>query len=149
MIARLFATAVSISTLAPLTPITFQSPVIFMIRDGPALMLSRPYHFYPLLCEARQRDTNLQCAIGNNAGLATFYEIPKFAENSTIERPIADRLAAADLAATPHEVEVIRLADLCDAHVKDRTIDFMKIDVEGAELGVLQSGDGRDTARGF
>jgi len=45
------------------------------------------------------------------------------------------------LAATPHEVEVIRLADLCDAHVKDRTIDFMKIDVEGGELGVLQSGD--------
>jgi len=57
------------------------------------------------------------------------------------ERPIADRLAATDLAATPHEVEVIRLADLCDAHVKDRTIDFMKIDVEGGELGVLQSGD--------
>jgi Methyltransferase FkbM domain len=26
-------------------------------------------------------------------------------------------------------------------HVKDRTIDFMKIDVEGGELGVLQSGD--------
>jgi FkbM family methyltransferase len=99
------------------------------------------FHFYPLLCEARQRDTNLQCAIGNSAGLATFYEIPKFAENSTLERPIADRLAATDLAATPHEVEVIRLADLCDAHVKDRTIDFMKIDVEGGELGVLQSGD--------
>jgi FkbM family methyltransferase len=98
--------------------------------------------FYPLLCEARPRDINLQCAVGNNSpGLATFYEIPKFAENSTLERPVADRLAASNLAATPHEVEVVRLADLCDIHVKDRTIDFMKIDVEGGELGVLQSGD--------
>lgn len=99
------------------------------------------FRFYPLLCEARPRDVNLQCAIGNSSGLATFYEIPKFAENSTLERTVADRLAAEELAATPHEVEVVRLANVCDTHVKDRTIDFMKIDVEGGELGVLQSGD--------
>ena len=67
--------------------------------------------------------------------------IPKFAENSTLERPVADRLTASELAATPHEVEVVRLAELCDTHVKDRTIDFMKIDVEGGELSVLLSGD--------
>jgi FkbM family methyltransferase len=101
------------------------------------------FHFFPLLCKARPRDTNLQCAISNSSGLATFYEIPKFAENSTLERPVAGRLAAADLAATPHEVDVVRLADLCDAHVKGRTIDFMKIDVEGGELNVLQGGDWR------
>jgi FkbM family methyltransferase len=98
-------------------------------------------HFYPLLCKTRLRDINLPCAIGNSPGLATFYEIPKSAENSTLERPVADRLAASNLAATPHEVEVVRLADLCDMHVKDRTIDFMKIDVEGGEHDVLQSGD--------
>lgn len=99
------------------------------------------FRFYPLLCEARHRDTNLQCAIGNSPGLATFYEIPNYAENSTLERTVADRLASTELAPTPHEVEIVRLADLCNIHVKDRTIDFMKIDVEGGELGVLQSGD--------
>jgi FkbM family methyltransferase len=99
------------------------------------------FRFYPLLCEARHRDTNLQCAIGNSPGLATFYEIPTLAENSTLERLVADRLASTELAPTPHEVEVVRLADLCDIHVKDRTIDFMKIDVEGGELDVLESGD--------
>jgi FkbM family methyltransferase len=97
--------------------------------------------FYPLLCEARPRDINLQCAIGNSPGHATFYEIPKVAENSTLEPDVADLLAASNLAATPHEVGVVRLADICGIHVKDRTIDFMKIDVEGGELGVLQSGD--------
>ncbi|MGH6856535.1 MAG: FkbM family methyltransferase [Methylocella sp.] len=99
------------------------------------------FRFYPLLCEARPKDINLPCAVGNNPGLATFYEIPKFAENSTLERPVADRLAATELATTRHEVEVVRLVDLCDLHVKERTIDFMKIDVEGGELGVLQSAD--------
>jgi FkbM family methyltransferase len=99
------------------------------------------FRFYPLLCEARHRDTNLQCAIGSSPGLATFYEIPNYAENSTLERTVADRLASTELASTPHEVEIVRLADLCNIHVKDRTIDFMKIDVEGGELGVLQSGN--------
>ncbi len=97
--------------------------------------------FYPLLCEARPRDINLQCAIGNGPGFATFYEIPACAENSTLASAVADRLTTAGLAATPHQVEVVRLAEVCDLYVKDRTIDFMKIDVEGGELGVLQSGD--------
>jgi FkbM family methyltransferase len=99
------------------------------------------FRFYPLLCEARPRDIILRCAVGDSPGLATFYVIPKLAENSTLDPAVADRLAAAELTATPHEVEVVRLVDLCDLHVKDRTIDFMKIDVEGGELGVLRSGD--------
>jgi FkbM family methyltransferase len=99
------------------------------------------FRFFPLLCEARPRDINLQCAIGDGQGFATLYEIPARPENSTIDAGVADRLAAAELAAAAHQVEIVRLADLCDRHVKDRTIDFMKIDVEGGELGVLQSGD--------
>src|ERR1700730_11446360 len=99
------------------------------------------FRFYPLLCEARPRDVNLQCAIGNSSGLATFYEIPKVAENSTLEPAVADRLAASELTATPHDVEVVRLVDVCDTHVKDRTIDFMKIEAEAGAFGVLQSGD--------
>jgi FkbM family methyltransferase len=99
------------------------------------------FRFYPLLRKARPNDINLQCAVGNSPGRATFYEIPKFAENSTLERAVAEHLAATELTSTPHEVEVVRLSDLCALHVKDRTIDFMKIDVEGGELGVLQSGD--------
>jgi FkbM family methyltransferase len=97
--------------------------------------------FYEMLCADRPKDINLRCAIGNEPGLATFYEIPKCTENSTLERSVADRLAAAELPSTPHEIEVVRLADLCDLHINERTIDFLKIDVEGGELGVLQSGD--------
>lgn len=33
--------------------------------------------FYEMLCADRPKDINLRCAIGNEPGLATFYEIPK------------------------------------------------------------------------
>jgi len=97
--------------------------------------------FYPLLRDARPNDLNLNCAIGEKAGRAAFYEISGFAENSTLNAAVADTLASTNLASTPHEVEVIRLDTLCDLHVQDKTIDFMKIDVEGGELGVIRSGD--------
>jgi FkbM family methyltransferase len=99
------------------------------------------FQFYPLLCTARPNDINLQCAVGEQPGRATFYEFPQFAENSTLNRKVADQIAMTGQSLTTHEVEVVRLADLCDMHVKERTIDFMKIDVEGSELGVLQGGD--------
>ena len=113
----------------------------FYDRGWCGVNIEPTFCFYPLLCEARPRDINLQCAIGNGPGLATFYEVSAFAENSTLASAVADRLTAVGLAATPRQVEVVRLAEVCDLHVKDRTIDFMKIDVEGGELGVLQSGD--------
>ena len=89
----------------------------FYDRGWSGINVEPSFRFYPLLCEARPNDINLQCAIGNDPGLATFYEIPKFAENSTLERSVADRLAGTELPSTPHEVEVVRLADLCDKHV--------------------------------
>jgi FkbM family methyltransferase len=113
----------------------------FYDRGWCGVNIEPTFCLYPLLCEARPRDINLQCAIGNGPGLATFYEVSAFAENSTLASAVADRLTAVGLAATPRQVEVVRLAEVCDLHVKDRTIDFMKIDVEGGELGVLQSGD--------
>jgi hypothetical protein len=38
-------------------------------------------------------------------------------------------------------VPVRRLSDVLDEHAKDRTIDFLKIDVEGTELSVLRGLD--------
>jgi FkbM family methyltransferase len=97
--------------------------------------------FYPLLRAARPNDINLQCAVAEQPGRATFYEFPQFADNSTLNRKVADHIALTGQSLITHEVEVVRLADLCDMHVNERTIDFMKIDVEGGELGVLQGAD--------
>jgi FkbM family methyltransferase len=143
MIARLFAADyrgfyVDIGAAHP----EFLSVTCHFYNQGwSGLNVEPSRQFYPLLRAARPRDINLQCAVGREAGRATFYEFPHFAENSTLEREVADRLAMTGPPSTTHDVKVIRLADLCDRYLDGRTIDFMKIDVEGGELGVLQGGD--------
>src|ERR1700731_3468021 len=52
------------------------------------------FRFYPLLCEARHRDTNLQCAIGNGPSSAALFENPDSPEKSTPNPPLPDALAA-------------------------------------------------------
>ncbi len=98
--------------------------------------------FYPRLQERRPDDLNLFCGIGNAPGRATFHQFSR-AENSTLDPAVAERLIQEDERAVAYEVDVITLADLCERFVKDRVIDFMKIDVEGGELAVLQGGDWR------
>jgi FkbM family methyltransferase len=98
--------------------------------------------FYPLLCEARPNDINVKCAIGRRAERAPFFEVQQYAENSTLERDVAAKMSkSGQRSIVTHEVDVMRLVDLCDMYVKGRTIDFMKIDVEGGELGVLEGAD--------
>src|SRR5882757_5109014 len=62
----------------------------FYDRGWCGVNIEPTFCLYPLLCEARPRDINLQCAIGNGPGLATFYEVSAFAENSTLASAVAD-----------------------------------------------------------
>jgi len=96
--------------------------------------------FFPRLQQRRPDDLNLCCGIGNRAGRATFHQF-SLSENSTLDPAVAEQLAREDDAAIAYEVDVITLADLCERFVQDRTIDFMKIDVEGGEQAVLEGGD--------
>jgi FkbM family methyltransferase len=97
--------------------------------------------FHALLQEARPRDVNLRCAVGDTPGASQFFEISGQAENSTLNPEIATALEATGATASTTMVEVIRLDQLCDRFVGSRTIDFLKIDTEGGELSVLRSGD--------
>ena len=69
------------------------------------------------------------------------FEIPGFLENSTLDPDVAAKLALSGLPSAPHEVDVISLVELCEKYAAGRVIDFMKIDVEGGELSVLEGGD--------
>src|SRR5438105_4245198 len=85
----------------------------FYKRGWSGINVEPTSQLYSLLCAARARDINLQCAIGERAGHATFYIIPDFPENSTLERAVAERLAMTGRHWTPQEVQVIRLEELC------------------------------------
>jgi FkbM family methyltransferase len=88
---------------------------------------------------ARPRDVNLNCCISNRAGRATFYEC-EAPERSTLSADVAE--VTRNLRFAARTVDTRPLADVCAEHAPDH-IDFMKIDVEGHEMAVIESADWR------
>jgi len=95
--------------------------------------------FHARLSAARTRDVNLQAVIGGTGGRRAFFEIAELPENSTSDEQVMAHLKEQGRTVHTHEVEVVSLEEVCERHAGDRQIDFMKIDVEGGELEVLQS----------
>jgi FkbM family methyltransferase len=73
----------------------------------------------------------LNCALSNRAGTSTFFHVPAMEAWSGLERQPYPR----ETAVSEIEVELRRLDDVIGERER---IDFIKIDVEGAELEVLE-----------
>jgi len=89
-------------------------------------------NYFNQLNLARQRDINLNVAVGS--------------ENGTLKLWLGDGLSTfvekyAHTDWEQIEVPVVTLKEICDTHVGDRTIDFLKIDVEGWEREVILGAD--------
>jgi FkbM family methyltransferase len=97
--------------------------------------------FFARIETARPRDINLNAIIGNAGGIHRFFEIEELPENSTSDEQVMAQLKDQGSTVREHEVQVISLKELCEKHAAGREIDFMKIDVEGGELAVLESAD--------
>ena len=97
--------------------------------------------FCDRLRQARPRDVTLNLAIGETAGSTEFFEFPEFSEYSGLDPGLRDHAALNNLEIIARQVEVATLESVCDRYVRDRDIDFLKIDVEGTELSVLNSGN--------
>lgn len=95
--------------------------------------------FHQRLSEARPRDVNLPAVIGRKHSARMFFEIAELPENSTSDESVMAQLKEQGRTVHTHQVDVLSLEEVCDRHVGDRQIDFMKVDVEGGELDVLQS----------
>lgn len=89
------------------------------------------------LRKKRTRDINLEIAVGEKEGSITFYEIGKWHGYSTTDPAVVEQHRKDGLEVIEHKVPVRKLSDVLDEHAKDKTIDFLKIDVEGTELSVL------------
>ncbi len=87
---------------------------------------------------ARPRDINLAVAASDRRGTAMLFSA--VGGLSTLEPGQSDRLNADGHTTTPVEVPLVPLADLFAEHVT-RTIDFLKVDVEGHELQALAGND--------
>jgi len=93
------------------------------------------------LRKKRPRDVNLEIAVGEEEGEITFYEVGKWHGYSTTDAAVAEQHRQDGLEVVEHKVPVKKLAAVLDAHSAGRTIDFLKIDVEGTELSVLRGAD--------
>lgn len=94
-------------------------------------------NYFPPFVTMRPRDVNLQVAVSDHAGEATFYEMDQI---STLEARVADQHR--DHITGEYTVPVMTLAQICDEHAPNE-IHFLKIDVEGHEGAVLRGMDFR------
>ena len=96
---------------------------------------------YSQVAGARTGDLNLQVALSNQSGTATFYEFPDATGMSTLG-PEAAAIGAAKLGyqCVPRTGPVTTLAQVCRDHALEH-IDFISIDVEGHERQVLEGAD--------
>jgi FkbM family methyltransferase len=90
------------------------------------------------LRKRRPRDVNLALAVGDRDGSITFYEIGKWHGYSTTDATIAAQHRADGLKVIERTVPLLSLSSVLDEHAAGRAIDFLSIDVEGAELAVLR-----------
>lgn len=92
------------------------------------------------LVHARPRDVNLRAAVGSRAGRAKFYVSWKADHLSSLYEQDAGMIDRHSAYLDTIEVELITLSDICERYAKSQ-IDFIKIDVEGAERDVIVGGD--------
>lgn len=91
---------------------------------------------------ARPRDLTLELAIGGESGHRLFYELPREMTGcSTFSESLAEGYRREGYKMISHEIPVTTLAQLCEEHTAERLIDFLKVDVEGAEPEVLAGAD--------
>jgi FkbM family methyltransferase len=95
-----------------------------------------------LYARLRPRDTSVCALIGTRSGVSDFHVFDRLHGLSTTVESHARAAGALGAAYRTVQVPTVTLAQLCEEH-RLGAIDFLKVDVEGAEADVLRSGDWR------
>jgi FkbM family methyltransferase len=90
----------------------------------------------------RPRDTVVNGIIGAHSGSAMLFVVDRMHALTTTIETYADNAKNFGAGVASITVPAMTLAELCTAH-RLETIDFLKIDVEGAEADVIAGGDWR------
>jgi FkbM family methyltransferase len=85
----------------------------------------------------RPRDINLNIGVGSAAGRLKFYLVPEAQAMSTFSSEHAELVRSLGYRTEQTDIEVRTLDDVFTEHVGSRTVDFLKVDVEGLEEDVL------------
>jgi FkbM family methyltransferase len=93
-----------------------------------------------LYASVRPRDFAARCLVGRSEGVTDFHMVDKLHGFSTTVQAHADGAAGFGASYATSKVPMTTLAALCAAHAPPR-IDWLKVDVEGAEPDVLAGND--------
>jgi FkbM family methyltransferase len=88
----------------------------------------------------RPRDTIVEAVVGGSSGETEFFKIERLHGLSTTVRANAEAASSWGVGFEAMKRPSLSLADLCRTHAID-AVDFLKIDVEGAERDVLAGAD--------
>ena len=123
-------------------PTEFSNTKVFYDRGWSGINIEPVHHRYVELSKARPRDLNLNVGVASRAGVAELYCMEP-AGLTTFVRSESERLCQFDghRLVEVRRVEVTPLSAILDAHGHLPHIDFLSVDVEGAERDVLESND--------
>jgi len=121
-------------------PIADNVSFFFYERGWHGIVVEPQRKLIDLYARLRPRDIAVTALIGTGSGDADFHVFESFHGLSTTSTAHAKAAAALGENYQTIKMPVITLADLCRKHGLDQ-IDFLKVDVEGAEADVLRSGD--------
>lgn len=96
---------------------------------------------YTRLVASRSRDINLQLALEEKPGIASYFSVGEGNGISTGVPELGNKYKEENWKVERVPVTVSTLKDICEKHVGHRSIHFLKIDVEGKERAVLMGGD--------
>ena len=97
--------------------------------------------FFARLAERRRDDVNINAAVSDRAGESDLYFVGEHTGLSTLEGGMADWHEQQGVQVRAEKVRVTTLRDICEEHVRDSEIHFLKLDVEGHELAVIRGHD--------
>ncbi|MBV1701287.1 MAG: FkbM family methyltransferase [Hyphomicrobiales bacterium] len=121
-------------------PIADNVSLYFYERGWRGLVVEPQPELARLYAALRPRDGCVQALIGQSSGVADFHVFSTYHGLSTMVEAHAKAAAQLGEAATTQQLPVQTLAQLCADHQVGE-IDFLKIDVEGAEADVLMGND--------
>ena len=114
----------------------------FYERGWQGIAVEPQRHLVDLYARLRPRDICVCALVGTKNGVSDFHVFDRFHGLSTTVEQYARAAGTFGAAYRTVQLPTISLAKLCeDQHVG--AIDFLKVDVEGAEADVLHSGDWR------
>ena len=122
-------------------PVTDSVTMLFYLRGWSGVNVEPAARVYDRLATSRTRDINLNLGLSDRDGTLTFHEIPSGPSLSTVCDEIANCYRAQGVELVKRMIPVTTLARICEEHVGERSVDFLKIDVDGHEREILAGGD--------